>query len=164
VAEGFAQEAIARMRGPRPPRAVKAEAYSILGRAQYEQGAFKQALRTLKAAVELDSRLARAWYTLGLVDFDLQRMADARTAMEAAVKADPLYGDAWYYLGRTRAALSDPAAKEAWTKYLEVAGKGPYAAEVREALRGAGGPPQPPKTLKGATPTSSRLRIRRRGR
>ena len=63
------------------------------------------ALRALKTATELDSRMARAWYTLGLVDFDLQRMADARTAMESAVKADPLYADAWYYLGRTRAAL-----------------------------------------------------------
>ena len=88
-------------------------------------------------------------------------MADARTAMDSAVKADPLYGDAWYYLGRSRAALSDPTAKEAWAKYLEVAPKGPYAAEVREALRGAGGPPP---SMKTATPTSSRLRIRRRGR
>ncbi len=159
VAEGFASEALARMRGPRPPRAVKAEAYAILGRSQYEQGAFKQALRTLKAATDLDGRQARAWYSLGLVDFDLSRMADARAAMEAAVKADPQYGDAWYYVGRTRTALSDPTAKDAWQKYLEVAPKGPYATEVRDALRGVGAPL--PKAL---TPTSSRPRIRRRGR
>jgi tetratricopeptide (TPR) repeat protein len=159
VAEGFAQEAIARMRGPRAPRQAKAEAFAILGRSQYEQGLFRQALRSLKAATELDNRMARAWYSLGLVDFDLQRMADSRTAMEAAVKADPLYADAWYYLGRTRSALGDAAARDAWAKYLEVAPKGPYAAEVRESLRGSG--PLPPKP---ATPTSSRLRIRRRGR
>jgi tetratricopeptide (TPR) repeat protein len=103
--------------------------------------------------------MARAWYYLGLVDFDLQRMADSRTAMEAAVKADPLYGDAWYYVGRTRTALSDPTAKDAWQKYLEVAPKGPYAPEVRDALRGVGAP-----LPKAATPTSSRPRIRRRGR
>ena len=54
VAEGFAQEAIARLRGPRAPRALKAEAYAILGRSQYEQGSFKRALRSLKMATELD--------------------------------------------------------------------------------------------------------------
>jgi len=104
--------------------------------------------------------MARAWYYLGLVEFDLQRMADSRAAMEAAVKADPLYADAWYYLGRTRTALSEPTAHDAYTKYLEVAPKGPYASEVRDALRGQPAAPTP----KTATPTSSRLRIRRRGR
>jgi len=159
VAEGVASEAIARLRGPRAPRAVKAEAYAILGRSQYEQGEFRLALRSLKNATELDSRMARAWYTLGLVDFDLQRTADAHTAMEAAVKADPLYAEAWYYTGRTRAMLADATARDAYAKYLELAPKGPYAAEVREALRTQAGPP-----AKTATPTSSRLRIRRRGR
>jgi tetratricopeptide (TPR) repeat protein len=159
VAEGFAQEAIARMRGPRAARALKAEAYAILGRSQYEQGSFRLAIRSLKAATELDTRMARAWYYLGLVDQDVSRMADARTAMEAAVKADPLFSDAWYYLGRTRASLGDPAAKEAYAKYLEVAPKGPYAAEVRDALKSEGVP-----VPKLSTPTSSRPRIRRRGR
>jgi len=158
---GFAQEALARLRGPRAPRPIKAEAFAILGRSQYEQGSFRLALRSLKAATELDSRMARAWYSLGLVDFDLKRMADAKAAMEAAVKADPLYGDAWYYLGRARAELGDPASRDAYTKYLEVASKGPYAAEVREALKGQ---PAPSPPVKSATPTSSRLRIRRRGR
>lgn len=159
VAEGFAQEALARMRGPRAPRESKAEAFAILGRSQYEQGSFRLALRSLKSATDLNPRMARAWYYLGLVDFDLQRMADSRAAMESAVKADPLYADAWYYLGRTRTALGEPTAHDAYTKYLEVAPKGPYASEVRDALRG-----QPAPAPKTATPTSSRLRIRRRGR
>ncbi|MGZ3427509.1 MAG: tetratricopeptide repeat protein, partial [Polyangia bacterium] len=159
VAEGFAQEAIARMRGPRAPRALKAEAYAILGRSQYEQGLFRVAIRSLKTATELDPRMARAWYYLGLVDQDVSRMADARTALESAVKADPLFSDAWYYLGRARASLGDPAAKEAYAKYLEVAPKGAYASEVREALKSEGAP-----TPKVSTPTSSRPRIRRRGR
>jgi tetratricopeptide (TPR) repeat protein len=158
VAEGFAQEAIARMRAPRAPRALKAEAYSILGRSEYEQGQFKLALRNLKMATELDARQVRGWYTLGLVDYDLKRFADARTALEGATKADPLFGDAWYYLGRARQELGDPTAKEAYAKYLEVASKGPWAAEVRQALRD-GVPPR-----RAATPTSSPPRIRRRGR
>jgi tetratricopeptide (TPR) repeat protein len=161
VAEGFAAEAIARMRGPRSPRSLKAEAYAILGRSQYEQGSFKLALRSLKTATTLDSRLARAWHYLGLVDYDLKRMPDARTALEAAVKADPLFADAWYYLGRSRQALADPTAKDAFLKYLEIASKGPYAAEVRDALRGDGTTTPAPKM---STPTSSRPRIRRRGR
>ncbi|HSN33528.1 MAG TPA: tetratricopeptide repeat protein, partial [Ideonella sp.] len=159
VAECVASEAIARLCSPRAPRAVKAEAYAILGRSQYEQGSFRLALRSLKTATDLDSRMARAWYTLGLVDFDLQRTADSRAAMENAVKADPLYAEAWYYVGRTRAMLADATAKEAYGKYLELAPKGPYASEVRDALRSQGGPP-----TKTATPTSSRLRMRRRGR
>ncbi len=156
VAEGFAQEALARLRGPRAPRALKAEAFAILGRSQYEQGQFKLALRSLKTATELDPRQVRGWHYLGLVDYDLKRWADARTAMEGAVKADPLFADAWYYLGRAREALADATAKEAYAKYLEVSPKGPYAVEVRQALHD--GPPKPP------TPTSSPPRIRRRGR
>ncbi|HEX8953125.1 MAG TPA: tetratricopeptide repeat protein, partial [Polyangia bacterium] len=159
VAEEFASEAIARLRGPRAPRALKAEAYAILGRSQYEQGLFRPAVRSLKAATELDPRMARAWYNLGLVDFDLKHLSDAGAAMESAVKADALYADAWYYLGRTRTALGDATAKDAYGKYLEIAPKGPYAAEVREAVRSQGTTPPKP-----ATPTSSRPRIRRRGR
>ena len=105
VAEGFAQEAIARLRGPRAPRHVKAEAYAILGRSQYEQGSFKLALRSLKAATELDNRMARAWYSLGLVEFDMQRVADARTAMEAAVEVGPAL--------RRRLVLPRPHARHA---------------------------------------------------
>ena len=155
VAEGFAQEALTRMRGPRAPRALKAEAYTVLGRAQYEQGTFKPALRSLKLATDLDPRTARAWYYLGLVDQDLKRLPDAKTALEAAVKADPLFSEAYYYLGRLRATLGDPTAKEAYQKYLEVDPKGIYAVEVRQAIKQDGAPP---------TPTSSPLRIRRRGR
>ena len=99
VAEGFAQEAIARMRGPRAPRALKAEAYAILGRSQYEQGSFRLALRSLKAATELDPRMARAWYYLGLVDFDLR--AWPMRARRWRRRSRPIRStrDAWYYLG-----------------------------------------------------------------
>lgn len=155
VAEGFAGEAIARMRGPRSPRSLKAEAYTILGRAQYEQGSFRLALRSLKLATDLDPRMARAWYYLGLVDEDLKKLPEAKTAMETAVKADPLFSEAYYYLGKVRAQLGDPTAKEAYQKYLEVDPKGIFAVEVRQALKTDGMPP---------TPTNSPPRIRRRGR
>lgn len=155
VAEGFAQEALTRMRGPRPPRALKAEAYTILGRSQYEQGEYRPAIRALHQATALDARAARAWLYLGQVNDDLKRPAEARTALEAAVKADPLLPDAWYYLGRARAQAGEATARDAYQKYLDVAPRGVYAAEVREALKQEGAP---------ATPTSSRPRTRRRGR
>ena len=157
IAEGFASEAIARMRGPRAQRPLKAEAYAILGRSQYEQGLLRPAVRALKMATTLDPRMARAWHYLGLVQFESKHTTEARAAMESAVKADPGFADAWYYLGRTRAALGDATAREAYAKYLEVAPKGPYAAEARDAVREGPAP-------KVSTPTSSRPRIRRRGR
>jgi tetratricopeptide (TPR) repeat protein len=155
VAEGFAGEAIARMRGPRSPRSLKAEAYTILGRAQYEQGTYRPALRSLKLATDFDPRMARAWYYLGLVDEDLKKLPEAKTAMETAVKADPQFSEAYYYLGKIRAQLGDPTAKEAYQKYLEVDPKGIFAVEVRQALKTDGAPPMP---------TNSPPRIRRRGR
>jgi tetratricopeptide (TPR) repeat protein len=154
VAEDFAQEAITRMRGPRAPRALKAEAYTILGRSLYEQGTFRAALRALKLATQLDPRMARAWYYLGLVDDDLRRLPEAKMAMESAVKADPLFAEGYYYLGRLRTALGDPTAKEAYQKYLDVDPRGIYAVEVRAALKQEGAP----------TPTNVPPRIRRRGR
>jgi tetratricopeptide (TPR) repeat protein len=154
VAEGFAVEALRRLRGPRAPRALKSEAYMIRGRAQYEQGQYRPAIRALKLATELDPRAARAWYYLGLIEEDLKRLPDAREALENAVKADPKYGEAYYYLGRLRAATGDATAREAFQKYLEIAPKGVYAVEVREALKHDGTP----------MPTSSRPRTHRRGR
>ncbi|HEX4461078.1 MAG TPA: tetratricopeptide repeat protein, partial [Polyangia bacterium] len=161
VAEGFAQESLARLRGPRAPRALKAEAFMVLGRAQYDQGNFKPALKSLKTATELDPRSARAWYHLSLVEEDLKMLPDARAAMESAVKCDPQLAEAYYYLGRMRAAANDATSVEAYQKYLELAPKGPYATEVKQALKD--GPTVPPATAT-ATPTSSRLRRLRRGR
>src|SRR2546423_13967108 len=100
------------MRGSRAPREAKAEAFAILGRSQYEQGSFRLALRALKTATELDSRMARAWYYLGLFDFDLQHTADSRTAMEAAVKALLPHADTWDYLWPTPTSLPHSTARD----------------------------------------------------
>jgi tetratricopeptide (TPR) repeat protein len=161
VAEGFAQEALARLKGPRAPRALKAEAYTVLGRAEHDQGKLKAAMRSLKTATDLDPRSARAWYHLGLVADEAQQAPVARAAFESAAKADPQLADAYYHLGRLRAVAQDPSAIEAYQKYLEVAPKGIYAVEVRQALKD--GPlNQPPPPL--ATPTNSRPQKRRRAR
>jgi tetratricopeptide (TPR) repeat protein len=171
VAEGFAQEALARLRGPRAPRALKAEAYTVLGRAQYDQGNFPPALKSLKLATDLDPRSARAWYHLALVDEDLKLLPDARAAMESAAKCDPQLSEAYYYLGRMRAAAGDATSVEAYQKYLELAPKGAYATEVRQALKAGPATTAPaPGTGPGVgapapvTPTNSRLRKLRRGR
>jgi tetratricopeptide (TPR) repeat protein len=156
AAEGLAQEALLRLRGPHAPRALKAEAYLVLGRAQYDQGSFKPAMRSLRTATELDPHSARAFYYLALVLESVQQMPEARNAMESAVKDDPGFADALYNLGRMRALFSDGSAADAFQKYLEVAPKGVYAAEARAALAH-------PNTA-AATPTSSPPQMRRRGR
>jgi tetratricopeptide (TPR) repeat protein len=156
VAEGFATEALQRMRSPRAPRPVKSEAYRVLGRALYDQGSFKSALRALRSATELDPRSAAAWYYLGLVDEDLKRLPDAKVAYETAVKVDPKFADALYYLGRLRAQLGDETARDAYQQYLELAPKGIFADDVRAALKNDAAP--------APMPTSSPPRIRRRGR
>jgi tetratricopeptide (TPR) repeat protein len=156
VAEGFATEALQRMRSPRAPRPVKSEAYRVLGRALYDQGSFRSALKALRSATELDPRSAGAWYYLGLVDEDLKRLPDAKVAYETAVKVDPKFADALYYLGRLRAQLGDETARDAYQQYLEIAPKGTFADDVRAALKSDMAP--------APMPTSSPPRIRRRGR
>ena len=165
AAEGFAQEALARLRGPRASRALKAEVYTVLGRAQYDQKTWKASLRSNKMATDLDPRSARAWYQLGLSAEALKQLPLAKQALETSVKNDAMGpgqqergGEAWYHLGKVRTALGDPSANEAYQKYLEVTPKGPLADEVRQILKG-GPPPAPP-----AKPTSSPPRNRRRGR
>jgi tetratricopeptide (TPR) repeat protein len=129
-----------------------------MGRAQYDQGTFKAALRSLKMATDLDPRSARAWYQLGLVNLELKQLPVAKQALETAVKSDAQLSEGYYYLGRVRAAAGDGNANEAYQKYLEVAPKGPYADEVRQLLKGGPAAAPPPK------PTSSPPRTRRRGR
>jgi tetratricopeptide (TPR) repeat protein len=161
VAEGFAQEALARLRGPRASRALKAEAYTVLGRAQHDLRAFKPAMRSLKMATDLDARSAPAWYYLGRAAADMKQQPEARAAFESAVKIDPQFAEAWYYLGRLRADGGDLTAVDAYQKYLEVAPKGIYATEVRQMLKdGVIAPPPPPPPM----PTNSRPQKRRRAR
>jgi len=72
-----------------------------------------------------------------------------------------MLAEAYYYLGRLRAQMSDPTAREAFQRYLDVDPKGAYATEVRQMLKdGTTGTVAPPPP----TPTNSRLQKRRRGR
>lgn len=166
LAEELASSALARMMPPvprnappKPPSArtiarrwVIAEALIALGRSQYDQAAFRLALKSLKQATELDPTNARGFYHYAFVLEDTKRTGEARDAMEQAVKIDPRYPDALYNLGRMRAAAGDAHSRDAFQTYLEVAPKGVYAADARHALDA------------GATQTSSRPRKRHRGR
>lgn len=167
LAEEIALSAVQRMNPPqprnappRPPSALRvarrwviAEAYVALGRSQYDQGMFKSASKALKQATDLDPTNARAFYHYAFVLEEMKRNGEAREAMEQAVKIDPRYPDALYNLGRMRAENNDAkGAREAYAKYLEGSPKGIYAADAKRGME------------EGATPTSSRLRKRRRGR
>jgi tetratricopeptide (TPR) repeat protein len=149
-AQAFAEEALKLLRAPRAAPTLKAEAYTVLGRSLWDQGSFRSAQKALKTATEFDPRSARAFFYLGLVDEELHHSDEGRQALETAVKNDPQFSDALYYLGRMRADAHDPAAIDAFNKYLEVDPKGMFAEEARAGAR-------------GATPTSSMPRSRRRG-
>jgi tetratricopeptide (TPR) repeat protein len=147
-AEQLAEGALVKLRAVPAPPPLKEEALTVLGRALWEEGEFRSAMRALEAATALDPKAPRAFYYLGLVDEDLHRLDEARRAFETAVANDPVFADAYYYLGRRRAEAGDPGAPDAYRRYLELAPTGTYADDARRAL----------------TPTSAPARTRRRGR
>jgi tetratricopeptide (TPR) repeat protein len=150
TAESLATTALLRLRSPTASRVLKAEALMVLGRAQWEEGDFRPALRALKSAIELDPKSAAAFCYYGMANQDLHNLDEAKKALETAVQINPRYSDAVYFLGRMRADLGDPRAPEQFKAYLEMAPKGTYADDARRAL--------------GLTPTNAPPRKRRRGR
>jgi tetratricopeptide (TPR) repeat protein len=135
LAEAKAREALNRLKGPLAARSLKAEAEWILGRALYDQGAFKPAEQALKQAVELDPAFARAHYHLGMVEEELKHRDVAVAEFEKATSNDPQFPDAWYDLGRVLAEQKDPKAKAAFQSYLELAPKGNFATEAKRSLK-----------------------------
>jgi tetratricopeptide (TPR) repeat protein len=153
VAEQMVRDALARMEKRPTAPWLQAEAFVTLGRAQWDQGSFKPAQKSLRRAVELDGKNARAYHTLGLV-FDEQRHdREAAQSFETALALDPQLAEAQFFLGRVRARLGDAKAADAYRAYLALAPRGVYSADARTAL-GEGAVRQ----------TNSQLRIRRRGR
>jgi tetratricopeptide (TPR) repeat protein len=146
VAEGFATAALAKLQKPTAPRWVKAEAQAVLGRAQWNQGSMKLALKSLKAATELDPAHRTAFYYLGLVYEELGKFVEGRDALEQAVKNDPKFEEAWYYLGELRRKAGDDDYADAYKQYLDMTSqKGLFADDARRwlgdaATRSSSGP------------------------
>jgi Tfp pilus assembly protein PilF len=80
-------------------RAIKefpdyADAYMMLGYAQYRSGAKKEAVEALSKAVELDPKLARAHLLLGQIYLDDKKAAEAEKPLRESVSLDPQSSEA----------------------------------------------------------------------
>jgi tetratricopeptide (TPR) repeat protein len=149
AAAALADLALRRLHGADGARALRAEALTLLGRAQWEQGSFRPALAALEEATRLAPHAAPGFYNLALVDQELRRDEAAGRALEAALVADPKLAEAHYALGRLRARAGDARAAESLRTYLALAPTGAFADEARALL---------------ARPTSSPARTPRRER
>ncbi len=150
--KGLAEEALGRLRAGRSPVWLRAQAFALLGRAEFELGNARGAWKSLKSALELDPHNVRAQYALGLAALELKRQDEAIAAFEGAIASDARFADAQFYLGRARKESSDPRADDSLRAYLELEPRGALAEEARRLLRG-----------EPVTPTSDRPRNRRRG-
>ena len=95
------------------------EDVSLLPKTQY-------VLNPLQAAKEI--KVGNYYFKKGSYNAALRRY-------EESVKWDPNSAEGWYKLGETSAKLGDhKAAREAWTKYLEIEPDGKNAATVKKRL------------------------------
>jgi tetratricopeptide (TPR) repeat protein len=78
---------------------------------------------------------AEKWVTVGNYYFKQGKFRAAEGRYRGATKWNEGYGEAWLRLGEVEEKLKDPqAAKEAYTKYLEVAPDSKNAAQVRKKV------------------------------
>ncbi|MBZ5617296.1 MAG: tetratricopeptide repeat protein [Acidobacteriia bacterium] len=78
---------------------------------------------------------AEKWLRVGNYYFKQGKYRAAEDRFHGATKWNDGYGEAWLRLGEVEEKLKDPqAAKEAYTKYLEVAPDAKNAAQIRKKL------------------------------
>jgi|ERR1017187_2119050 tetratricopeptide (TPR) repeat protein len=78
---------------------------------------------------------AEKWLKVGNYYFKQGKYRPAADRFRGATKWNDGYGEAWLRLGEVEEKLKDPqAAKEAYTKYLEVAPDAKNAAQVRKKV------------------------------
>jgi tetratricopeptide (TPR) repeat protein len=78
---------------------------------------------------------AEKWVRVGNYYFKQGKYRAAEGRFRGATKWNDGYGEAWLRLGEVEEKLKDPqAAKEAYTKYLEVASDAKNAPQIRKKL------------------------------
>jgi tetratricopeptide (TPR) repeat protein len=78
---------------------------------------------------------AQKWVEIGNQYFKKGKFRAAEGRYRGATKWNEGYGEAWLRLGEVEEKLKDPqAAKEAYSKYLEVAPDAKNSAQVRKKL------------------------------
>jgi len=82
----------------------------LLGQLYVGKGAFEDAVRPLRASVELEPELFDGWHYLGLSLYWLRRYSEALPALQKAAELNPRYFDTLNLLAATYHALGDDKA------------------------------------------------------
>ena len=106
-----------------------------LGLAALKNGHTQKALATLRRAVELQPRSARAWHALGNVHRSSHDLESAEADFRKAIELDPAYASAWVNRGMVLRLLGRP--DEAITCYEQAEKAGYTGPELADALAGA---------------------------
>ncbi|MEO1172609.1 MAG: tetratricopeptide repeat protein, partial [Myxococcota bacterium] len=125
---------------PKPRRqedSPKARAQRLIARGNtaYKRNRFKEAARAYSQAVELEPNNGAAHFGLGAAYLDSNDLPGARKHLERAVSLNGRNGQALVYLGNVyQAQGNNVKAKRTYERYLQVAPRGKYAADVRLIL------------------------------
>jgi tetratricopeptide (TPR) repeat protein len=85
-----------------------AEAFALDARLRFAEGKYDDALRSARAALELDKRQTSAQYVIGTIEFSRGRYAEAEHAYRDILQQNPNAADAKLQLARTRLAAGHP--------------------------------------------------------
>ncbi len=78
-----------------------------LGRALYDQERYEDALKSYRAAVDIDPEYFGAFQMIGRVSLDHDQPKQALEALEQAVRLDPKQADSLFYRGAAKRRLGD---------------------------------------------------------
>ncbi len=106
------------------------------GDALYRAGKFRQAVTELEKAVEAYPQGAAALAALASVYFELGDNQKAIVSAQKAIDADRRHAQAYLTLGTIYQTMGrNPDARKAYQKYLQLAPRGEFAADVRAILK-----------------------------
>lgn len=105
-----------------------------------EAGNWTRAIPLLERSVARDPRNVYGWWLLGVGQREIGEPLRALASFRRALEAQPTYAVAWVELGRTELLLDRPgAARDALTRYLELAPNARHADWARGVVRDLAG-------------------------
>ncbi len=112
-----------------------AMAYTHMGWAYYKKGAYIEAERIYKKAIDKEPRYYIAYQDLAILYYDLKKYDKAIKQYKKAIKFYPKYIDAWYNLAQTYFKTDNKEdAATAFNKVIEIAPNSKKAENARGYL------------------------------
>ncbi|MEM9070542.1 MAG: tetratricopeptide repeat protein [Myxococcota bacterium] len=104
-------------------------------KAREARGILERADVSLRRRIRPPSMRARALMLQGRIAVEEGNDSIARRLLRESADMDGTPPETWFYLGEALAGSDSPAAREAYSKYLELAPAGPLARRARRAIR-----------------------------